>query len=178
MTHHATRQSQFIKTRISSNLTNNKTEGMDTLSFKTVSANRATVTKEWVVVDVAGLSLGRACSKIAKLLRGKYKPNFTPHVDCGDNVIVINADKVVLTGRKWDDRVYLKFSGYPGGQRQFSPRFLQAKGSDRLFRKVIKGMLPKNRLGAAILGNLYVYDGAEHKHEAQQPRLIDLNTLK
>lgn len=124
---------------------------MDTLSFKTVSANKATVTKEWVVVDAAGESLGRVCSKIAKLLRGKYKPNFTPHVDCGDNVIVINADKVVLTGKKWDDRVYLKFSGYPGGQRQFSPRFLQAKGSDRLFRKVVKGMLPKNRLGAAIL---------------------------
>ena len=141
---------------------------MDTLSFKTVSANKATVTKEWVVVDAAGESLGRVCSKIAKLLRGKYKPNFTPHVDCGDNVIVINADKVVLTGKKWDDRVYLKFSGYPGGQRQFS----------RLFRKVVKGMLPKNRLGAAILANLYVYDGAEHKHEAQQPRLVDLSKLK
>ncbi|WP_215493953.1 50S ribosomal protein L13 [Porphyromonas bobii] len=151
---------------------------MDTLSFKTVSANKATVSKEWVVVDAAGESLGRVCSKIAKLLRGKYKPNFTPHVDCGDNVIVINADKVVLTGKKWDDRVYLKFSGYPGGQRQFSPRFLQAKGSDRLFRKVVKGMLPKNRLGAAILANLYVYDGAEHKHEAQQPRLVDLSKLK
>ena len=133
---------------------------MDTLSFKTVSANKATVTKEWVVVDAAGESLGRVCSKIAKLLRGKYKP------------------KVVLTGKKWDDRVYLKFSGYPGGQRQFSPRFLQAKGSDRLFRKVVKGMLPKNRLGAAILANLYVYDGAEHKHEAQQPRLVDLSKLK
>ena len=142
---------------------NNKTEGMDTLSFKTVSANKATVTKEWVVVDAAGESLGRVCSKIAKLLR---------------NVIVINADKVVLTGKKWDDRVYLKFSGYPGGQRSFSPRFLQAKGSDRLFRKVVKGMLPKNRLGAAILDNLYVYDGAEHKHEAQQPRLVDLTKLK
>jgi len=120
---------------------------MDTLSFKTVSANKATVTKEWIVVDAAGESLGRVCSKIAKLLRGKYKPNFT-------------------------------LSGYPGGQRQFSPRFLQAKGSDRLFRKVVKGMLPKNRLGAAILANLYVYDGAEHKHEAQQPRLVDLSKLK
>ena len=98
-------------------------------------------------------------------------------VACGGG-IVINADKVVLTGKKWDDRVYLKFSGYPGGQRSFSPRFLQAKGSDRLFRKVVKGMLPKNRLGAAILANLYVYDGAEHKHQAQQPRLVDLNTLK
>ncbi|MDY3090554.1 MAG: 50S ribosomal protein L13 [Porphyromonas sp.] len=151
---------------------------MDTLSYKTVSANKATVSKNWVVVDAEGQSLGRLCAKVAKLLRGKYKPNFTPHVDCGDNVIVINAEKVVLTGKKWDDRVYLKFSGYPGGQRAFSPRFLQSKGSDRLFRKVVKGMLPKNRLGDKIIGNLYVYDGADHKHEAQQPQFVDVNTLK
>ena len=151
---------------------------MDTLSYKTVSANKATVSKNWVVVDAEGQSLGRLCAKVAKLLRGKYKPNFTPHVDCGDNVIVINAEKVVLTVKKWDDRVYLKFSGYPGGQRAFSPRFLQSKGSDRLFRKVVKGMLPKNRLGDKILGNLYVFDGPEHKHEAQQPKFVDVNTLK
>ena len=151
---------------------------MDPLSYKTVSANKATVSKNWVVVDAEGQSLGRLCAKVAKLLRGKYKPNFTPHVDCGDNVIVINAEKVVLTGKKWDDRVYLKFSGYPGGQRAFSPRFLQSKGSDRLFRKVVKGMLPKNRLGDKILGNLYVFDGPEHKHEAQQPKFVDVNTLK
>ncbi len=151
---------------------------MDTLSYKTVSANKATVSKSWVVVDAEGQSLGRLCAKVAKLLRGKYKPNFTPHVDCGDNVIIINADKVVLTGKKWDDRVYLKYSGYPGGQRAFSPRYLQSKGSDRLFRKVVKGMLPKNRLGDKILGNLFVYDGAEHKHEAQQPKFVDVNTLK
>ena len=151
---------------------------MDTLSYKTVSANKATVSKNWVVVDAEGQSLGRLCAKVAKLLRGKYKPNFTPHVDCGDNVIVINAEKVVLTGKKWDDRVYLKFSGYPGGQRAFSPRFLQSKGSARLFRKVVKGMLPKNRLGDKILGNLYVFDGPEHKHEAQQPKFVDVNTLK
>ena len=151
---------------------------MDTLSYKTVSANKATVSKNWVVVDAEGQSLGRLCAKVAKLLRGKYKPNFTPHVDCGDNVIVIKAEKVVLTGKKWDDRVYLKFSGYPGGQRAFSPRFLQSKGSDRLFRKVVKGMLPKNRLGDKILGNLYVFDGPEHKHEAQQPKFVDVNTLK
>ena len=151
---------------------------MDTLSYKTVSANKATVSKNWVVVDAEGQSLGRLCAKVAKLLRGKYKPNFTPHVDCCDNVIVINAEKVVHTGKKWDDRVYLKFSGYPGGQRAFSPRFLQSKGSDRLFRKVVKGMLPKNRLGDKILGNLYVFDGPEHKHEAQQPKFVDVNTLK
>ena len=151
---------------------------MDTLSFKTISANKATVNKEWVIVDATGQHLGRLCSKVAKLLRGKYKPNFTPHVDCGDNVIIINADKVVLTGKKWTDRVYLRYTGYPGGQREFTPEVLMEKGADRLFRKVVKGMLPKNRLGARILGNLYVYEGAEHKQEAQQPKSIDINSLK
>ncbi len=151
---------------------------MDTLSFKTVSANKATVDKKWVIVDAEGQTLGRFCSKVAKILRGKYKPNFTPHVDTGDNVIVVNADKIQLTGKKWDDRVYLKYTGYPGGQRQFSPRVLQGKGSRRLFEKVVKGMLPKNKLGAKLLGNLYVYDGTEHNHEAQQPVKIDINTLK
>ncbi|MCD7916129.1 MAG: 50S ribosomal protein L13 [Tannerellaceae bacterium] len=151
---------------------------MDTLSFKTISANKVTVNKEWVVVDATDQHLGRLCSKVAKLLRGKYKPNFTPHVDCGDNVIIINADKVVLTGNKWNDRVYLRYTGYPGGQRAYTPAVLMQKGEDRLFRKVVKGMLPKNRLGAKLLGNLYVYAGTEHKHEAQQPKLIDINSLK
>lgn len=151
---------------------------MDTLSFKTVSANKATVNKKWVIVDAEGQTLGRFCSKVAKLLRGKYKPNFTPHVDTGDNVIVVNAEKIQLTGKKWDNRVYLKFTGYPGGQRQFSPRDLQAKGSRYLFEKVVKGMLPKNKLGAKLLGNLYVYEGTEHNHEAQKPEKIDINTLK
>ncbi|KXB37243.1 ribosomal protein L13 [Bacteroidales bacterium KA00251] len=151
---------------------------MNTLSYKTISANSATATKEWVVVDAEGQHLGRLCSKIAKLLRGKYKPNFTPHVDCGDNVIVINADKVALTGNKWTDRIYLSFTGYPGGQRTSTPLLLQKKGSRYLFEKVVKGMLPKNRLGRKLLGNLYIYDGTDHKHEAQQPRQIDINTLK
>lgn len=151
---------------------------MDTLSYKTVSANKATVTKEWVIVDAAGQNLGRVCSKVAKLLRGKYKPNFTPHVDCGDNVIVINADQVELTGKKWTDRVYLRFTGYPGGQREFTPEDLMKKGADRLFQKVVKGMLPKNRLGRSLMRNLHVYGGGEHLHEAQKPRVIDLNTLK
>ena len=140
---------------------------MDTLSFKTISANKATVNKEWVIVDAEGQTLGRLCAKVAKLLRGKYKPNFTPHVDCGDNVIIINADKIVLTGNKWN-----------GGQIASTPADLQAKGDDRLFRKVVKGMLPKNRLGAKLLNNLYVYAGTEHKHEAQQPKLIDINSYK
>ncbi|MDR1356781.1 MAG: 50S ribosomal protein L13 [Tannerellaceae bacterium] len=151
---------------------------MDTLSFKTISANKATVTKEWVVVDATGQSLGRIGAKVAKLLRGKYKPDFTPHVDCGDNVIIINADKVVLTGNKWNDRIYLRHTGYPGGQKSYTPADLLKKGEDRLFRKVVKGMLPKNRLGAKLIGNMHVYAGAEHKHEAQQPKSIDINSLK
>ncbi len=151
---------------------------MDTLSYKTISANKATVNKEWVVVDATDQTLGRFCSKVAKLLRGKYKTNFTPHVDCGDNVIIINADKIVLTGNKWNDRIYVRYTGYPGGQREFTPQDLKDKGADRLFRKVVKGMLPKNRLGAKILKNLYVYEGAEHAHEAQQPKSIDINSYK
>lgn len=151
---------------------------MDTLSYKTVSANKATVTKEWVVVDATDQILGRFCSKVAKLVRGKYKPNFTPHVDCGDNVIIINADRIKMTGKKWTDRSYLTYTGYPGGQKATNPLRLQAKGSQRLFNKVLKGMLPKNRLGDKLLSNVYVYDGAEHKHEAQNPKFIDINTLK
>ena len=151
---------------------------MNTLSYKTISVNKETAQKEWVVVDATGQSLGRIGSKVAKLLRGKYKPSFTPHVDCGDNVIIVNADKVELTGNKWTDRVYLRYSGYPGGQKEYTPELLMKKGPDRLFRKVIKGMLPKNKLGDAIINNLYVYAGPEHPHQAQQPKTIDLNTLK
>lgn len=151
---------------------------MDTLSFKTISANKATVTKEWVVVDATDQILGRFCSKVAKLARGKYKPNFTPHVDCGDNVIIINADKIKMTGEKWTAREYLSYTGYPGGQRVVTPARLQAKGSERLFKKVLKGMLPKNRLGAQILKNIYVFDGAEHNKAAQNPKNIDINALK
>lgn len=151
---------------------------MDTLSYKTISANKATANKEWVVVDATGQTLGRLASKVAKLLRGKYKPNYTPHVDCGDNVIIVNADKVVLTGNKWNDRVYLRYTGYPGGQREMTPARLLEKGADKLMLKVVKGMLPKNRLGAALLKNCHVYAGAEHAHEAQQPKTLDINSLK
>jgi large subunit ribosomal protein L13 len=151
---------------------------VDTLSYKTISANKATVEKEWVVVDATDQHLGRMSSKVAKLLRGKYKPSFTPHVDCGDNVIIINAEKAVLTGQKWDGRIYHTYSGYPGGQKDITPAQLQAKGEDRLFRKVVKGMLPKNKLGAKLLGNLHVYAGSVHKHEAQQPKTLDINSLK
>jgi large subunit ribosomal protein L13 len=151
---------------------------VDTLSYKTISANKATVKKEWVVVDATGQHVGRLGSKVAKLLRGKYKPEFTPHVDCGDNVIIINAEKAELTGNKWNDRIYHTFSGYPGGQKEVTPAQLKAKGEDRLFRKVVKGMLPKNKLGDKLLGNLHVYAGSEHKHEAQQPKTLDINSLK
>jgi large subunit ribosomal protein L13 len=151
---------------------------VDTLSYKTISANKATVNKEWVVVDATGQHVGRLGSKVAKLLRGKYKPEFTPHVDCGDNVIIVNAEKAVLTGNKWNDRIYHTFSGYPGGQKEVTPAQLKAKGEDRLFRKVVKGMLPKNKLGDKLLSNLYVYAGSEHKHEAQQPKTLDINSLK
>ncbi|MCL2596465.1 MAG: 50S ribosomal protein L13 [Paludibacter sp.] len=151
---------------------------MDTLSYKTVSANKATVTKEWVVVDAADEVLGRMASKVAKLLRGKYKTNFTPHVDCGDNVILINADKVRLTGMKWTDRIYLRHTGYPGGQRQTTPKEIMEKSPEKLIIKVVKGMLPKNKLGDKILKNLYVFAGGEHNMQAQQPKQIDLNTLK
>ena len=151
---------------------------MDTLSYKTISANKATVKKEWVVVDATDQVLGRMCAKVAKILRGKYKPCYTPHVDCGDNVIIINADKVQLTGKKWTDRVYLNFTGYPGGQRELSPADLMKKGESRLFKRVLKGMLPKNKLGAQLLRNVYIYGGSEHPHAAQTPTTIDINTLK
>ena len=142
---------------------------MDTLSYKTVSINKETAQKEWVVVDAQDLVLGRMASKVAKLLRGKYKPTYTPHVDCGDYVIVINADKVKMTGLKWTDRIYLSHTGYPGGQREITPEKLLQKSPEKLIKKVVKGMLPKNKLGAQLLSNLYVYAGTEHKHEAQQP---------
>ncbi|MDX1313976.1 MAG: 50S ribosomal protein L13 [Eudoraea sp.] len=151
---------------------------MDTLSYKTISANKATVDKQWVLVDAEGQSLGRLASKVAKLLRGKYKPNFTPHVDCGDNVVVINADKIVLTGNKWNDKTYIRHTGYPGGQRSRTAQELFDKHPERLVEKAVKGMLPKNRLGADLFRNLRVYVGAEHDQEAQKPKAINLNDLK
>ena len=151
---------------------------MDTLSYKTISANKATANKKWVLVDADGQTLGRLASKVAKLLRGKYKPDFTPHVDCGDNVIVINAEKINLTGNKWEDKSYLRHTGYPGGQRTTGVKQLLDKHPERIIEKAVKGMLPKTRLGAAVLRNLKVYAGTEHKQEAQQPVIINLNDLK
>ena len=151
---------------------------MNTLSYKTVSANKATANKEWVVVDAAGQPLGRMASKVAKILRGKHKTNFTPHVDCGDNVIVLNAGQVALSGNKWADKEYIWHTGYPGGQKSLTAEELQKKDSLRLIEHAVRGMLPKNRLGRAILKNLHVYEGNEHKHEAQQPKVINLNEIK
>ena len=151
---------------------------MNTLSYKTVSANKATVEKEWVLVDAEGQTLGRLASVVALMLRGKHKTSFTPHVDCGDNVIVINAEKITMTGTKMTDKEYIRHTGYPGGQRIVKADELMKKQPTRMIEYAVKGMLPKNRLGSAIFRNLYVYEGPEHKHEAQQPKLIDLKTIK
>ncbi|HEY9123388.1 MAG TPA: 50S ribosomal protein L13 [Bacteroidales bacterium] len=151
---------------------------MNTLSYKTISVNKATAQKEWVIVDAQNQALGRLSSKVAKLLRGKYKPSYTPHVDCGDNVIVINADKVRLTGKKWTDREHFSHTGYQGGQVVLSPMDIFKKNPCRLIEKSVKGMLPKNILSNKLIGNLYVYVGENHKHEGQQPKSIDINSLK
>ncbi len=151
---------------------------MNTLSYKTISANRATVKKKWFVVDAEGETLGRLASKVAKVLRGKYKPYFTPHVDCGDNVVIINAEKVRLTGNKVSQREHFSHSGYPGGQRRTTPAEILAKYPERLVMQAVKGMLPKNRLANKILKNLRVFVGPEHTLEAQQPEELNLNTLK
>ena len=150
---------------------------MDTLSYKTVSLNKNTVQKEWVVIDATDLALGRLASRVALVLRGKNKPGFTPHVDCGDNVIVINAEKVILKGDKMTDRVYVRYTGYPGGQRFTTPREILAKRPAELVRRAVKGMLPKTRLGDKIINNLHVYAGPEHPHQAQNPREIKLNEI-
>lgn len=151
---------------------------VDTLSYKTVSANKATVNKEWVVVDAEGQALGRLSSIVAKLLRGKYKANFTPHVDCGDNVVVINAEKINLTGKKWDSKEYIRHTGYPGGQKSLTATELFGKGPERLIENAVKGMLPKNKLGADLFRNLRVFAKSEHDVQAQKPKTINLNDLK
>ena len=141
---------------------------MDSLRYKTVSINKKNADKQWVVVDAADQILGRFSSKVAKLLRGKYKPSFTPHADCGDNVIVLNADKIKLTGDKWNKKTYIRHTGYPGGQRSLTASEIHEKDSTRLVEKSIKGMLPKNKLSSAMLKKLKVYSGEEHPHEAQK----------
>ena len=151
---------------------------MDTLSYKTISANKATANKQWVLVDAEGQALGRLASKVAKLLRGKHKPNFTPHVDCGDNVIIINAEKITLSGNKWTDKSYIRHTGYPGGQKSLTATELYGKDPARVVEKSVKGMLPKNKLGADLFRNLTVVVGSEHAHAAQKPKTINLNEFK
>ena len=153
---------------------------MDTLSYKTISVNKETVQKEWVVVDATDQVVGRFCSKVAKMLRGKYKPNFTPNVDCGDNVIIINAEKVRFTGKKETDKIYTRYTGYPGGQRFNTPADLRTRknGIDKMLRHAIKGMLPKGILGRSLMDNLFIFEGPEHNKAAQKPKNIDINQYK
>ena len=155
---------------------------VDSLSYKTQYATPQTIKKEWVVIDATDQILGRLCAKVAKILRGKYKPDFTPNMDCGDNVIIINAEKVILTGNKMTDRIYLNFTGYPGGQRELTPEVLMKKsfnkhlkpGMHPLYLRVVKGMLPKNRLGRKIIKNLHVFNGPEHPFQDKNLRVLDL----
>lgn len=145
---------------------------MDTISYKTKSISKVTAKKNWIIVDADFQVLGRMASEVAKMIRGKHKPTYTPHADCGDNVIVINADKVRLTGNKWSKKQYVRHTKYPGGQRTETPKQLRAKSSTLLVEKAVKGMLPNNRLGRQLFKNLYVYEGAEHPHSSQKPKEV------
>lgn len=150
---------------------------MDTLSYKTRSANKETAEKQWFIVDAEGQALGRLASKVAKVIRGKHKVNFTPHADCGDYVIVINAEKVSFSGAKLVDKEYVRYTGYPGGQKTTTAEEMLRKHPTRLVEKAVKGMLPKNTLGRELFRNLKVYTGTEHKQEAQKPTVLDLNNF-
>ncbi|CAN5319617.1 50S ribosomal protein L13 [soil metagenome] len=151
---------------------------MEAISYKTVSANKETVTKGWVIVDAENEVLGRLASNVAYILRGKDKVNFTPHVDTGDNVIIINAEKIKLTGNKVAEKEYVRHTGYPGGQRFATPKLLLTKRPTEIIRMAVSGMLPKNKLGDALRRNVFIYAGAEHPHAAQQPKQIKINTIK
>ncbi|HNY62157.1 MAG TPA: 50S ribosomal protein L13 [Bacteroidales bacterium] len=151
---------------------------MDTLSYKTVSANEKIVQKEWVLIDAENEVVGRLATVVARILRGKNKTYYTPHFDCGDNVIIINAEKVRFTGSKMETKEYVRHTGYPSGQRFRTPKELLKKNPIRILEHAIKGMLPKNRLGAQLYRNLYVYAGNEHPHEGQQPKLINIHEIK
>ncbi len=151
---------------------------MDTLSYKTISANKETANKEWILIDAENQVLGRMASIAAKFLRGKYKTNFTPHADTGDYVVIINADKIRLTGKKWEQKEYIRHTGYPGGQRITTAKQLMEKKPAGMVEKAIKGMLPKNKLGSQLFRNLYVYAGNKHDQEAQKPKKINLNSIR
>ena len=151
---------------------------MDTLSYKTVSANKETANKKWFVVDAEGQTVGRLASNVATVIRGKHKPNYTPHADCGDNVIIINAEKVSFSGTKLSDKGYVRYTGYPGGQRITSAEEMLKKNPERLIEKAVKGMLPKNKLGRQLFRNLKVYKGDEHNQKAQKPEVLNLDTFR
>jgi large subunit ribosomal protein L13 len=155
-----------------------KLNDVNTLSYKTVSTRKEDVQHDWLLVDAEGQTLGRLASKVAKLLRGKHKPCFTPHVDCGDHVVIINAEKIQLTGNKWQKKEYKWHTGYPGGLRSMTAQELWKKHPERLIEKAVKGMLPKNRLGRQMYRKLHVYAGPEHKHQAQEPKTFDINSFK
>ncbi len=150
---------------------------MDTLSYKTKSVNKENSSKEWVVIDATDQVLGRLASRVALLLRGKNKPNFTPNADCGDNVIIVNADKVRLTGKKMTDKVYLRYTGYPGGQRYATTKDLFSRKPLAVLEHAVRGMLPRTRLGEQQFKNLHLYVGSEHPHQAQNPKTITLNEI-
>ena len=151
---------------------------MDAVSYKTISANEKIVKKEWVLIDAQEEIVGRLATVVARILKGKNKPYYTPHFDCGDNVIIINAEKVRFTGHKWNDKQYVHHTTYPGGQRFATPREVMRKYPERILEHAIKGMLPKNRLGSQLFRNLHVYVGPNHPHEAQQPKLINIKDIK
>ena len=149
---------------------------MSITSFKTPHVSHKETEKEWVIVDAESLVLGRLASQVAMIIRGKHKPTYSPHVDGGDNVIIINAEKVRLTGKKMTDRVYISHTGYPGGQRFKTPAELMLKNPAKILEMAVKGMLPKNRLGRRLFTHLYVYAGSEHPHAAQSPKTIEIKT--
>ena len=148
---------------------------VNTLVYRTISANANTINKEWIVIDAKNLPLGRVAAIIAKFLKGKYKTNYTPHVDCGDNVIVINASQITLSGNKWEQKEYIRHTGYPGGQRVLNASQIHKKKDTRLLENAVKGMLPKNKLGANLFRNLRVHSGSEHKQSSQNPKIININ---
>lgn len=151
---------------------------MDTLSYKTASAKPSTIDKQWILIDAEGEVLGRLASKVAKIIRGKNKTNYTPHMDCGDNVVIINAEKVVLSGNKMVEKTYIRHTGYSGGQRELTAEQLLARKPEALVEKAVRGMLPKNSLGRELFRNLFVHVGSEHNQEAQKPKAINLNDIK
>ena len=145
---------------------------MDTLSYKTKSAKNEEVVRKWYVIDAENQIVGRMCTEIATILRGKHRPDYTPHVDTGDNVIIINADKVRFTGSKWDNKEYITFSGYPGGQKRRTAKEMLVKKPVAIVENAVRGMLPKNKLGRAMIKKLFVYTGEEHPHKAQKPEVL------